>query len=174
MRNFLIMVGMLLGVLTAGHFGWEYVMQTASPLAVFFDVIGFKILMGIGYLLLAGLYMVMNMRLWMVLSFARTWRENETWPPEEYKLFEDDDDDLLGPDEDDEDNLVYSKRQDRRGRCITLGILTTLVSVGILLLAPTGFQFFAALVYLWLLLMVPFRLLTRTKPDFKADAKKSK
>ena len=149
-------------VMTMGHFAWGLFFEGTSPFQALAGNLwrpALWLLLHLGILVFVA---YTTFHIWMMVRYRRTYRENKEWPPEEYRLYTDED----GKD------VNGSKRSDRELGCFKAAFAFTVIAAAAMFTGHAGFAFFMATIFCWWVLLAPLRLLTRTKPDFKAEAKK--
>lgn len=155
---------MFLVVMTMGHFVWGFIFEGVSPFQALIGNLWRPLLWLLMHLGILVFVAYASFHMWMMVRYGRTHRENNEWPPEEYKLYTDEDgNDVKG-----------SKRSDRIGNCVKAATCFTFIAIGVMFSGLTGFAFLMATIFVWWLLLAPIRLLMRKKPDFAALAKKHK
>ena len=122
MRLLLISVAIIAALVSGAHFGWEYLMETPSPFADFWNPFGqiiFSVLAGCAALYYFGYFSAQG---WMMLLFGRTFRDNANAPKELYKT---EHYDGTGGYYD----RTHDAREDKQMWGIVLGMITGLVGV---------------------------------------------
>lgn len=164
LRQSLLGFLMFLIVMTMGHFVWGFIFEGTSPFMALAGNLwrpALWLLLHVGILVFVA-YTTFHM--WMMVRYRRTVRENKEWPPEEYRLYFDE-----GGQE-----VKGSKRNEREMGCFKAAFCFTAFAVISMFSGSTGFAFVMATIFAWWVLLVPFRMLTRKKPDFSAMAQEAK